>query len=308
MHLQLIASLDPYGEHRAHVIAHPLVHALRLNTIKPITESPRHVLKRLSRECGEKPLWIDVKGRQLRVTQYTDTFYGSVEVSHRLHVETPVDVFFKNTVARIVEVQNGNRLILSRIPRRTLGKGEAINILDPSLEIEGYLTAQDIAYLRAAAKLNIFNVLASFFERYQDLIDIHRYHPKAQVIAKIESARGMEFVRKFDPEVIIPSDFHFMAAQDDLYINMGADKPQILNAVQDIIREDPKAIVASRILTSLEYFNEVTMADLMMIAHLISLGYRRFMLSDGLCYDPILFAKAMAVWQQIVTLYQGETP
>ena len=301
MQLELIASLDPYGERRADVIAHPLVHDLRLNTIKTIAESPKVVLERLARECGDKPLWIDVKGRQLRVTQYTDTFYGEVGVSHRLRVDTPVDVFFKDTVARIVEVHGGNKLILSRIPRRTLGKGEAINILHPSLQIEGYLTEQDEAYLRAAAELGLTGVMASFFETWSDELDILALHPDADIIAKSESKRGMEFVRReFDQD----SAMCLMAAQDDLYINMGQDKPQILGSVRDIVRADPYAVAASRILTSLEHFNEVAMADLMMIAHLIDLGYRRFMLSDSLCYNPDLFAQAMRVWEQLVDHYK----
>ncbi len=298
----LIASLHPHCSHLEEVTDHPFVGGLRFNTIVPTTLSPGDVLQKLRDMCKDKPLWIDVKGRQLRVLEYTDALYAAVRVSHRVQVETPATVFFKDyqhpgrmMEANITEVE-GDRLILTRRPCRPLGKGEALNILDPSLVIEGYLTDQDRAYLEAAHELGINAVMASFFEEWSDEQDILAIHPKSCVMAKIESTRGMNFVyglrraKKYIP---------LMAALDDLYINQG---PCILQDLAAIRKRDPLAVAASRILTSLEQArdtSDVSFQDLLTVMGLWKMGYSTFMLSDGLCYDAETFRMAMHVWEQI---------
>ncbi|HBK33594.1 TPA: hypothetical protein DEP34_04965 [Candidatus Uhrbacteria bacterium] len=298
----LIVSLHPHATHFEEVAQHPLVHGLRFNTIVPTTLSPRDVLQKLRDACKDKPLFVDIKGRQLRVLEYTDALYAAVRVSHRIQVETPATVFFKDyqhpgcmMEATITEVE-GDRLILTRRPCRPLGKGEALNILDPSLMIEEYLTSQDRVYLEAACELGINSVMASFFEKWSDQQDILAIHPKAHVMAKIESTRGMDFVRKLRGA---KQRISLMAALDDLYINRG---PCILQDLAAIRRYDPSAVAASRILISLEQArdaSDVSFQDLLTVMGLWKMGYGIFILSDGLCYDAETFRMAMQVWKQV---------
>ena len=63
--IQTIVTAPPYAPFLDEVAAHPLVCGLRLNTVMPLREGPGEALDRL-RALGQ-PLWVDLKGRQLRV-------------------------------------------------------------------------------------------------------------------------------------------------------------------------------------------------------------------------------------------------
>ena len=70
MRVAVIATLPPHVDHRRAIIEHPRVDALRFNTISPLAVARRETLERLQRECGGKKLWIDLIGRQLRITKF----------------------------------------------------------------------------------------------------------------------------------------------------------------------------------------------------------------------------------------------
>ncbi|MCB0166867.1 MAG: hypothetical protein KDI79_21750, partial [Anaerolineae bacterium] len=63
--IQAIVTVPPYADFLDDVAAHPLVSGFRLNTVMPLRGDPAEVLERL-RSFGQ-PLWVDLKGRQLRV-------------------------------------------------------------------------------------------------------------------------------------------------------------------------------------------------------------------------------------------------
>ncbi|MBK9968171.1 MAG: hypothetical protein IPP07_26210 [Holophagales bacterium] len=118
-----IVTLPPYASFAREVANHPLVTGLRLNTVMPLAgETRREALERLS-SLG-KPLWVDLKGRQLRVVEAATPPFTAVRVSHRLRVPTPCDVFFGDgrEAARLLAV-DGDRLILEDGPRRVVGPG-----------------------------------------------------------------------------------------------------------------------------------------------------------------------------------------
>src|SRR6187549_820991 len=137
MRARIIATLPPHVDHRRAIIEHPLVDELRFNTISPLAESRADTLGRLAREAAGKRLWLDLKGRQLRITRFAYLPYAYVTISHKIRVRLPVDVHFRDCVSRAVELVDGDKLILSRRPVRVVGEGEPINILDDSLVIEG---------------------------------------------------------------------------------------------------------------------------------------------------------------------------
>src|SRR5436190_16535838 len=140
MNISVIVTVPPYADFLAEVAAHPLVSGFRLNTVMPLRESQTDVLKRLQK-CGQ-PLWVDLKGRQLRVVGAAIPPYTEVKLSHRIKVETPVDAYFSDGDERVrVAAVDGDRLILADGPRRLVGPGESVNIAHPSLRIEGTLTA-----------------------------------------------------------------------------------------------------------------------------------------------------------------------
>ena len=300
--VMLIATLSPHISFRKTVVLHPTVEALRFNTITSTgSKSKKQILVDLLELCGKKPLWIDLKCRQLRVTKWGDPTFSAVELSQKISVNLPATIYFKDHRSKIVDIVDGNRLMLENEPKRPVGAGEAVNILDPSLVIEGYLTESDSEYIEIAKEMDLHNYMLSFVEETSDVGEVVKLDPKASIVAKIESRRGLQFVK--EQYSSMPS-VRLMAARDDLYINMGDHKEEIIASEKVIIQHDPTAIVASRILTSLERDDEVSLSDLSDIHLLHLMGYRQFMLSDWICRDSFAFGEAVGIFQRYQQRYQ----
>jgi len=94
MKISVIVTVPPYADFLAEVASHPLVGGFRLNTVMPLRESLQDVLSRLQK-FGQ-PLWVDLKGRQLRVVGAAIPPYTEIKLSHRIRVETPVDAYFSD--------------------------------------------------------------------------------------------------------------------------------------------------------------------------------------------------------------------
>ncbi len=287
----ILATIAPYVRHREEIASHPLVGGLRFNTIMPVGEEKTEVLDGLKRIANGKRLWIDLKTRQLRITEFSYLPFAYVTINQKIEVDTPCEIHFKDCVSEIARVVDGNKLILSKRPARVVGAGEPVNILDPSLSIRDFLSENDKAYVKAAKALGIHTYMLSFVEAESDIEELIAEDPEAEVIAKIESTKGLEFVRKEYGQ--IKNRVRLMAARDDLFINMGYAKPRILGALAEIIKADPRAFAASRILTSLEGSEDVSMGDISDLALCSMLGYSRFLLSDGLCFSENGFSKAV---------------
>jgi len=285
MKIQAIVTVPPYAPFLKDVARHPLVCGLRLNTVMPLKESPAEVLQRLS-ALGQ-PLWVDLKGRQLRVVGAAIPPYTEVRVSHRLRVPTPVDAFFSDgdEHARIAAV-DGDRLILEDGPRRLIGPGESVNIIHPALKIEGTLTELDRTYLAAMREVHLSRVMLSYVECPSDVEEVQTLLPDAEVVLKIESQRGLTYVREHGA-----GQGQLMAARGDLYVEV-LRPHRIVSALRDIIAADPHAVVASRIFDSLGRYPVPESADIGDVAFLLSLGYRTFMLGDQVCLrrDSVLEA------------------
>lgn len=120
----------------------------------------------------------------------------------------------------------------------------------------------------------------------------HENNP-AQLVLKIESIRGLEFVESMPAKTF--EKFPLIAARDDLMINIGENKAMMLLALQQIITKDPNAILASRIFSGLENSSNVTMADFSDLKLMRIMGYKNFMLSDEISQQH--FDKAMKAWE-----------
>ncbi len=286
--VRAIVTAPPYATFLDEVASHPLVCGFRLNTVMPLRSGPAEALERL-RAYG-KPLWVDLKGRQLRVVGAAIPPYTEVRLSHRIRVHTPVDAFFADGTehARVVAV-DGDRLILGDGPRRLIGPGESVNIVHPSLEIEGTLTETDRAYLAAMAEQGLKRVMLSYVESLADVEEVRQLLPDAELMLKIETRRGLDFAREHGSSL-----GRLIAARGDLYVEV-LRPHRIVGALRTIVQADPDAVAASRIFDSLAHHPVPLSADIGDVAFLLSLGYRTFLLGDAVCLrrDSVLEALSL---------------
>ena len=286
------------------IVGHLLIDAVRYNVGAVSPYSPKETLQKVldvTRTNG-KELWVDLKGRQLRITQWAAPVYGRILLNHKVTINGPARVFFRGNEQSEIVSARGNEIFVSPPPRHAVGQGQAINIIGDDVRIEGFLTNDDKDYIRAAVELGVYNFMLSFVESTDDIAEVEEIimtcrpngvtTPEALVL-KIESLRGLELVKKESQALL--RHYRLMAARDDLYINIGENKAMILNAVQDILEKDKEAIAASRIFSGLETSGEVSLADFSDLKLLWEFGYNNFLLSDGICQRH--FDEAITAWQ-----------
>jgi pyruvate kinase len=286
MNVRAIVTAPPYANYLQEAADHPLVCGFRLNTVMPLRHTPAEILQRMG-EYGQ-PLWVDLKGRQLRVVGAAIPPYSEVRLSHPIQVETPVDAYFSDGAERVrVAAVDGDRLILADGPRRLIGPGESVNIVHPSLQIEGTLTETDRAYLDAMRTLGLKQVMLSYVESLEDAAEVQQLLPGAEVLLKIETRRGLAYAGEYDNQ-----HGHLIAARGDLFVEV--ERPHhIVGALKQIIAADPDAVVASRIFDSLAFHPVPASADIGDAAFLLSLGYRTFMFGDAICLQRDTLIEAL---------------
>ncbi len=258
------------------------------------SDNPESILYKLKAETQGKKLWIDLKGRQLRVKTHASPPYTAIELTHSISVETPIDAYFSGGLqrARVLQV-DGNQLIMEDGPRRPIGPGESVNIPHPSLKIDGYFTERDKEYIKAAAKVGLDHFMLSFVEGQSDIDEFNQLYANAMeqlgkpyqkptIAAKIESRKGIRYALKEWRE-----DCQLMTARGDLYLELthGDDSQahDLLKVTERIVGRDPSAIIASRILSSLENSYLPTCSDMSDADNLLRMGYRSLMLGDEIC-------------------------
>jgi len=287
-----IVTTPPYATFLDEVASHPLVCGFRLNTVMPLREGPAEALKRLKEY--NQPLWVDLKGRQLRVVGAAIPPYTEVTLSHSIQVDTPVDAFFSDGTECVrVAAVDGNRLILEDGPRRLIGPGESVNIVHPSLKIAGTLTETDRAYLDAMRELGLRQIMLSYVEQQSDVEELHTLLPGAEVMLKIETQRGLDFARRCGD-----SQGQLMAARGDLYVEV-LRPHRMVTALRQIITADPQAVVASRIFDSLAHHPVPESADIGDAAFLLSLGYRTFLFGDIVCLQRDTIMEALNLLEAV---------
>jgi pyruvate kinase len=276
MKVSAIITTPPYATFLDEAAHHPLMSGFRLNTVMPLKDGPRKALERLSK-YGQ-PVWVDLKGRQLRVVGAAMPPFTEIRLSHKIRVHAPVDAYFSdgNERGRIVAV-DGDRIILEDGPRRMIGPGESVNIIHPSLEIEGTLTETDKAYLTAMKEMGLNKIMLSYVESLEDVNEVKKLLPDAELVLKIETQRGLEFAKKHGAQ-----HGRLMAARGDLYVEV-LRPHKIIDAVRTVIQADKNAIAASRIFDSLAWQAVPVSADIGDAAFLLEIGYRTFMLGDQIC-------------------------
>lgn len=275
----------------------PDIHAVRFNTGSCSPYQPGDTLDMLLglSERYQKKLYIDIKGRQLRIKRWADPLYECIELNHKIKADpsVPLNIIFRGGgQSTVTHIQDGNRIFVSPLPREALGAGQSVNILPEAVKTERYLTQTDIEYLKECRKRKMSHVMASFAESYDDFSEILKIHPHADITAKIESLKGMQFIRSM-PNMQVK----LMAARDDLYVQNSQD-PSTTGLLREIIKTDPGAICASRIFQSLERRETPDYADYADLELMCMLGYRKFMLCDNIC--NYRFGQAVEAWKKFL--------
>ena len=323
--MRVITTIHPYSPFLRKVAAHPIISGVRLNTVMTIKGSLTEYLRHLMKVMGDKEVWIDLKCRQLRtrdshyyhpakvtkprgykigdktvlIDPSTPRVHGELRcppwtellVSHKIKIDLsdgPIQVLTNDGYGKawLVEVIDGDTLVMLDGPKKVVGRGESINIIHPSLEIEGFFTKRDLEFIAAAKEVGLHNYMLSYVEESTDVEALLELDPEANVVAKIESPKGIRWVEEVYPRY--GDNVHLMAARGDLYIEMGRPD-KILRALQTIAKADPEAIVASRILGSLLADPRPSCADITDIGCLLGMGYEQFMVGDDICFDePVL--------------------
>ncbi len=332
--MKVITTIPPYAPFLPAIAKVPIVSGFRLNTVMPVSGSLSDMLKRLKSIVGRKQLWIDLKCRQIRISRgdyfkapteprtYTigGTTYvldpsqprafghivsppwATIKIDRKIKLDVsrgPVKCWFQDgkESASIVEVINGDELIMLDGPQRIVGGGESINITDPSLEVEGYLTDLDVQYVEAARALGIHTYMLSYVEQDSDITDLLALDPDAHILAKIESRKGLQWVQDSYSKHK-SAKVRLMAARGDLFVEVGRPD-RILNPLKDVVAADAGAVLASRIFNSLVSSPHPSCADVTDIACMLEMGYRHFMIGDDICFHEESLLLALDILQAI---------
>ena len=271
----------------------PYISEVRLNSgVNDLLTAEEIIEKIKAIECMyKKKVWIDLKGRQLRVNAWADPSYEAVELNHEIEVEYPAQIIFRGSNTSNIIHTRKNKIVLDSPPERAVGKGQSVNIIAKSLNIKGFLTQQDVELIKISKEFGMNNYMASFVESIDDLVDIYKLNKEANIICKIESKKGMEFIR----ETNIP--LQLMAARDDLYTETNRNI-EMLKHLRDIIKKDSNAICASRLFSSLNKYDYVSLSDYEDLELMYLYGYKNFMLGDDIRGPKLI--KAVNAWKEFI--------
>lgn len=245
------------------------------------------------------PVWFDVKGRQLRVAEVLDNReYLDLRLNHAVSVDAPTEILFKAgaDIGLLGEVSEGGfRLTMKGNPKYRVRAGESIHLRHPSLKVHGPIfTDVELEKVEKVRRAGISRWFLSYVEEQRD-VDIFRevVGPDAELMLKIESKRGLEFVARGWRK---SEGVRLVAACGDLYVEV--DKPHdILGAVESIVKADPEAVAGSRLLLSVVHEPVPSFADFAQLAWLHRVGYQNFMLCDELCLKGDLLATAVNAFE-----------
>jgi pyruvate kinase len=255
-----------------------------------------------------RPLYFDIKGRQLRVTEnHPNKEYLDITINHPIEVKTPTVVLFKagSDPALLKEVRGGNRLIFDGGPKWKVKEGESLCIRCPTLKVKGPVFCDyEIEKIEKVVKRGFKRFFLSYVEEqrdYDEFREIIGFEPE-ETILKIESKPGLRFVAKgFKKQ----DNLSLCAARGDMYVEI--DKPhEILGACKLIAEKDPQALVGSRILLSVVNSPVPECHDFSDLAWLYDIGYHRMMLCDELCLKENLLGTAVKVFEAFRASYSSE--
>ena len=298
----LIATLPSVDDFDAlnFMLRQPEIDGARYNTGMRGFGTPDRVIAIIKAvaDTYKKKIWIDLKGRQLRIAKWADPEYGTIELNREIEIDIdprhpPTILFRGDRTPYSLAHAEGSTIYITPSPRQALGNGQAVNILSDSLIVKGnYLTERDVAYINAASERGVHDFMLSYVERFDDIREVQSIDPLAVSWMKIENQKGLNFINQL---YIDDRPLHAIAARDDLMTNFGSEKFKIIQALQDIRQTDPEAIVASHIFRSLAN-HTVSATDFTDIEFLRRMGYHHYMLDDTISHYHL--DDALALWRQ----------
>lgn len=289
----LILSLPPLNQTKRveYFFSCPSIDGLRYNTGTRTPFDIDYTVKFLH-ELGlkyKKPIWIDLKCRQLRVAQWAVPTYGDIILNHPIKIEGQASILFRgmNKACQITDV-NGSKIFVEPQPEQAIGAGQSVNIIG-SHEVLGFFTDEDLQYIEACKKYNHNDILLSFVESLTDVKMLLDLIPTANPILKIENEKGMNFVRNQFSS--LNGIARIMVARDDLSTNI-INPFDAIPFYKKVIELDSESIVASLLFTSLERSSKLSLTDVNDFIFLKDIGFKHFMISDGIShyhYDSVLY-------------------
>jgi pyruvate kinase len=303
--MRIIATLPPPQNALSWYIAsHPLVDEVRFNIGARTPYSEKETLLKILDMAKDKTVWLDVKGKQLRITRWAVPTYGDIVLNHKVRVDLPAVIIFRDGEQSNVVGVKGNKIYVDPPPPKAVGAGQAVNIHSRGdVYIENTLTKEDERYLAAAKKVGLTNLMISFVECNQDIFDATDLCPVNEIVAKIESPKGMNYVNSLS-KLVPKHGFHLMAARDDLHINTQGHVFNIIEHLKAIIAKDPEAILASRLFESLVDKETPSLPDISDVVLMLSMGYKNFMFGDRVCLDQNAFDKAVTNLKRIMEKWE----
>ncbi len=294
----LAVTLWPSFPHFSRFANDPRISSIRLNSAMIDSAELDTEIERLKGMDVQTPLFFDVKGRQLRVTEaIPNSDHLDIRINHPVRVRLPTPVLFKAGAdsALLVELaEDGTRLIFDSGPANKVKAGESLHIRDASLHVGGpQFTPMELVKVDKVLQAGFRRFFLSYTQCADDADEfIKLVGEDAEVRLKIENKRGLSFVTE---QFVKKPNVRLVAAQGDLYVEV--DRPHdVLNAVRLIIKADPQACVGSRLLLSVIASPVPSCADFEQLAWLCDIGYREIMLCDELCLKGELLERAVTVF------------
>jgi hypothetical protein len=306
VNVDLSVTLWPSFPHFGRFAVDNRISAIRLNSAMINYAELDAELELLSKIYTTVPLFFDVKGRQLRVTEVIpNKNHLDLRINHPIEVETPTPVLFKAgvDVSLLKSVtEDGHRLTFSGGPAFEVKAGESLHIRHSTLKVGGnQFTDAELQKIEKVKNAGFTNYFLSYVECQKDVDEfISLVGDGSRINLKIENKKGLDYAEN---EFVKTDNLTLVAARGDLYVEL--DKPhEILNAVKLIIDKDPDAIVGSRILLSTITDSVPSCSDFSELAWLYDIGYKNMMLCDELCLKEKLLARAVNVFDSFRKNYE----
>jgi hypothetical protein len=307
--LDLMVTLCPTFPHYRRFATDKRISGIRLNSAMVFGSEVDAEIEAANSVANAQPLYFDIKGRQLRIQEvHPHPARLEFTLNHPIEVETPIPVLFKagSDVALLTDVtDHGHRLVFEGGPKWKVKAGESICIRHPSLKINGPVYCDyEIEKIDKVVTGGFRRFFLSYVEEDRDLEEFYDIlnFPPDEVILKIESKKGLEYVAKKWKK---HDGVSLCAARGDMYVEI--DKPHEILAAQKLIAEkDPQALVGSRILLSVVQQPVPECHDFSDLAFLYDIGYRRMMLCDELCLKEPLLGTAINVFDSFRNVYATE--
>ncbi len=306
MALEILATLWPEMGHFHYFARDNRLGGIRLNTAMTNTKELPGIVRKAVNQSGDMPLYFDVKGRQLRITEVSpNNDHLECRINHPISVDTPTMVLFKAGVdGAVLQEVRGDYLVFDGGPKYGLIPGESLHVRDSSLKVHGpTFTPEQLAYLDIAMSAGIRRYMLSYVTSSSEIRDMRKIVGDSEIVAKIESLDGLKYV---DHEYRKSQNLGLLTARGDLFVEVHRPH-EIADATKRIIRADRDAIVGSRILLSLGEDEVPSCADISEVNWLLDVGYRRFMFCDSLCLKKDALDHAVNVLQAIYDDYQPQT-